>query len=441
VVWQGGEEGEEEDESVESLMARLGYEYEDPRLGKIREREERRAMARAGITPPGPTPEEMKRKKKALSGEGDAYEDYYSTEVREKVGWEVLKQRQQQQQTHTQTQTQTHNDDPYADYAKLREDAEKTAIIKEARRVNREGLVGYGLGEDKVGQEVASKFNVPSAGLSGEWDAFEQAAKQGVQDLGMYDVDYLRGPGFGRSSGSGSGINGGGGGPQQEAEGGQGIEDLMASLGYEYEDPRVSKRQGQEAQQRLVTSPTSTTTTATRPPPPPPQPTTTQQNPPPTPTTTSQPTSTTTPAPLPPPTSRPPPPWSPQIESLYARVKANQAAARKRQNLPPPSTPDEEVIVPFKNKAVDMPRDNQGNLRQLTMEEVMEKIEVMRVNPDGSFTKVEFGQGLPPAWVPPPQPSAVDTVPGAGGKFETLPRPPTYTQTQAQVAGGGGKQQ
>ncbi|EWM29369.1 glycine oxidase [Nannochloropsis gaditana] len=91
--------------------------------------------------------------------------------------------------------TVTHHDDPYVDYAQLKaagnvEDTE--AIIREARRVNREGLVGYGLGEDAVGRETASKFNVPSAGMGQEWSAFEAAAEQGVHDMGRFDVDYLK---------------------------------------------------------------------------------------------------------------------------------------------------------------------------------------------------------------------------------------------------------
>eukprot|EP00624_Nannochloropsis_granulata_P000386 evm.model.NODE_11471_length_7800_cov_21.873846.1 len=155
-------EEEGEDENIESLMARLG--------------------------PPPPTARDVQRKKK--ESEGDAYEEFYSTEVREKVGWEVVKQRQQLQQLQQQQEVggggeqQQHNDDPYADYAKLRDDAEKETVIREARRMNREGLVGYGLGEDAVGREVASKFNVPSAGMGGgvEWSAFEEAAKQGLQD-------------------------------------------------------------------------------------------------------------------------------------------------------------------------------------------------------------------------------------------------------------------
>ena len=403
---------EEEDESIESLMARLGYEYEDPREAKVQDREARREMARRGITPPPPSAAEVAKKAKAA--EGDAYEDYYSTEVREKVGWEVLKQRQEQAQAGASgAAQQQHNDDPYADYAKLKAAAntvDTEAIIREARRVNREGLVGYGLGEDAMGKEVASKFNVPSAGLSEEWSAFDQAARQGVQDMGHYDETTSSAVASSLAWVASVGPSG-----HAEEEEGQGIEDLMASLGYEYEDPRATKNRAFEARRHAVPStspspsPTATTApsmpTASRPPPPPP---------PPPPAAAQRPSSSSssTPGPLPSPPDRPPPPWAGEVQALYERVKSNQAAARRRQGLP---ASDSEVVVPFKTRPEDMPKDAQGRPRQLTMQEVLEKLEVMRVNPDGSFTKVERGQGLPPPWVPAPQPSAVG--------FETLPRP------------------
>ena len=448
-------EGEEEDESIESLMARLGYEYEDPRQAKINDREARREMAVMGLTPPPPTAKEVQRKKK--ESEGDAYEDYYSTEVREKVGWEVVKQRQQQQQGGGagEQQQQLHNDDPYADYAKLRDDVEKEAIIREARRVNREGLVGYGLGEDVVGREVASKFNVPSAGMGGEWSAFEEAAKQGVQDMGHYEgviADAaFSGPSVVVTYPSDSSSGGGGigdGGDWSEREGGkeQGIEELMASLGYEYEDPRVAKAQAYEERRRAAgETPTAAATAAPAaaaaaapqsftPSPPPPSVAPRPQAPPPSPTAAAPTTTAGAQPPLPPPRNTAPPPWANKIEALYDRVRANQAAARRRQGLPP--SPDGmPVTLPFKQKGADFPRDAQGRPRQLTRDEALSMLEVVRVNPDGSFTKVERGAGLPPPWVPSAQPSAVAAVPGARAGFETLPRP---VSSSGGAGGGGG---
>jgi len=438
---------EGEDESIESLMARLGYDYEDPRQAKINDKEARQEMAKMGISPPPPTATDAQRKKKG--SEGDAYEEFYSTEVREKVGWEVAKQRQQQQQQEggDRGEQQQHKDDPYADYAKMRDDAEKEDVILQARRTNREGLVGYGLREDVVGREVASKFNVPSAGGvgGGEWSAFEEAAKQGLQDLGHYE-DVVAQAAFSGPSGVvsfASGRDGIGG----EGGGEQGIEELMASLGYEYEDPRVAKAQALDERRRAAgetqiggearTGPGSAAAAAAVAAAAAPQPFTPSPPPPPSrpqdpfmPSPSQSASSPDAQPPLPPPRTTTPPPWAGKIEDLYDRVRTNQAAARRRQGLPP-SLEGAPVALPFKKRGFDFPRDAQGRPRQLTPEEVLSMLEVVRVNPDGSFTKVEQGAGLPPPWVPSNQPSAVAAVPGASAGFETLPRP-------VSSSGGGG---
>ncbi|EWM29371.1 hypothetical protein Naga_100028g20 [Nannochloropsis gaditana] len=374
-------------------MARHGYEYENPREARAREKEMRRQMTQMGMVPPPPTSEALGGKGKRET-EGDAYEEYYSSEEREQVGWEVVRQMEKEEEKrceHGLVKAQgTHRNDPYADYAQLKaagnvEDTE--AIIREARRVNREGLVGYGLGEDAVGRETASKFNVPSAGMGQEWSAFEAAAAQGIQDMGRYqDI------GGGASSQKGSGST-------LEAEEEMGIEEFMARLGYEYADPRVAKSQG-EVESRPVDDPTSSSTESSfqslaapstsvgnafpRP----------QTIAPPAASPDASPSPFNTIQPLPPRADQSPPPWAHEIEALYDRVRANQAAARRRQGLPP-LPGDADVMLPFIHPPGDQPLDPQGRPRQLTTEEVLSKLEMVRVNPDGSFTKVEAGQGVP----------------------------------------------
>lgn len=408
-----------EDETVGELMARLGYEYREPRAAKVEERELiRRGLAQPAGAPSATAAPGGKKAPKPM----DVYDEIYSEEVRPKVGWQVLREREQrereQQQQRQQEQQEAaggkgggggvHNDDPYADYHKMRTDAAAeargAAELREARRKNREGVVGYGLGEDPVGREVASKFNVPSAaGMDPEWDQYEAAAMQGLQDMGRLGGGASSAAASAGLSGLGQTVVERGG----DAGAGPTIDELMRELGYEYEDPRVAKAQAkaqqqhqqQQAPSRLApaaaaagAAPAPVAAAAPMPSPAPapaPVPAAKQPfKPRPAPAVSTE-------LPLPPRgNTGAPPPWAHRIEELYETIRANQAAAAKRVGVPAPDA----VVVPFRNRPEDCPRDAQGRPRPLTAEEVLGKLEVMRVNPDGSFTRVEPGKGLPAPW-------------------------------------------
>lgn len=95
-------------------------------------------------------------------------------------------------------------------------------MLREARRVNREGMVT--LDEDAAAsKEDAARFSVPTAGES---RSFDQLAAQGLASGAVLPLGKEN-----KGSGPGSSREGGG----------ESIAALMARLGYTYEDPREAR--------------------------------------------------------------------------------------------------------------------------------------------------------------------------------------------------------
>jgi len=198
------------------------------------------------------------------------------------------------------------------------------------------------------------------------------------------------------------------------------IQQLFAELGYQYDNPKENARRAKIVnEQQYVASPQfEPIPQETRPPSPPPTPTFSRERPPvappPTPQSPSRPpwvddvVVTTAPLPVKPQATKARPPWADEMDRLYAQIIKNQhVAARRalgekayaekylnRDDVTGEVKPLDLIDPPFSKET----RYSQDEVDRMSPEEVAQVLEVVRVNPDGTYTKVERGSGWPKPW-------------------------------------------